>query len=430
MFAFAAAHALKRLNRHSMQFGRAGHRLVPEADSASPLLLYIHIPFCEALCPFCSFHRVLLKQPRADRYFEALRREIRFYHDAGFVFDDVYLGGGTPTVLPDQLERTLELVHRLFPVRRISAETNPDHLDADRLARLRAMGVNRLSVGVQSFDDRLLKAMGRLARYGSGEQIIHRLERAAGVFDTLNVDMIFNQPLQSMASLDRDLEILTGHQLADQVSFYPLMPATTTARTMSREMGPVSLRNERRFYERIVDRMQADYPPATAWCFARRQDAIDEYIVDHEQFIGAGSGSFSYVNGCFFSSSFSVERYIERVNAGFSGVVMGRKLTAREQLRYRFLVSLFGLELDWDQLRRSAPPSLAGPLWKERLLFTLTGSIRKQGTHYRLTRRGMYHWVVLMREFLVGVNNFRDEMRHHIRQEKLLDGVVTTDRCG
>ena len=363
-------------------------------------------------------------------YFDALRKEIRYYKDAGFVFDDVYVGGGTPTVLPEQLERTLTLIRSLFPVKRVSVETNPDHLAAARLEQLRDMGINRLSVGVQSFDDRLLKAMGRFARYGSGEQIIERLDRAAGLFDTLNVDMIFNQPLQTLESLDRDLDILTTHRIADQVSFYPLMPASTTARAMSHEMGRLTLQNERRFYENIVSKMGTVYEPATAWCFSRRKGAMDEYIVDHDEFIGVGSGAFSHVSGCFFSSSFSVERYIERVNAGFSGIVMGRRLSEREQLRYRFLVSLFGLELDWDKLRREAPQSLIAPLWKERVLFTLTGSIRRHGSHYRLTRKGMYHWVVLMREFLVGVNNFRDEMRHHIRQERFVSRKVLLDRCG
>jgi coproporphyrinogen III oxidase-like Fe-S oxidoreductase len=361
---------------------------------------------------------VQLKGPKADRYFAALRREIRACKDAGFVFGDVYVGGGTPTILPDELRETLQLIRTLFPIERISVETNPDHLSSSRLSDLLEMGVNRLSVGVQSFDDQLLKAMGRYDRYGSGADILARLQDASEMFDTLNVDMIFNQPRQTMESLKRDIEILTCNTFADQVSFYPLMPATTTSKAMCKQMGALSFRNERRYYERILAGMQPVYRPATAWCFARKRGLIDEYIVDHEEYVGLGSGAFSYVDGVFYSSSFSIDRYLDRIEHGRSGIVMGRRLSELEQLRYRFLVSLFGLDLDWEQLRSEYTRSFMGPLRKELLFFSLIGAIRKDGTHYHLTEKGMYYWVVLMREFLTGVNNVRDEMRAHIRIER------------
>lgn len=391
-----------------------------------PVLLYVHVPFCEALCPFCSFHRVLLKQPKAKRYFTALRKEICAYKEAGFVFDDVYVGGGTPTVLPDELRKTLQLIQSLFPIKRISVETNPNHLSSQRLSDLIDMGVNRLSVGVQSFDDKLLKAMGRYDRYGGGSEILDRLQHASGIFDTLNVDMIFNQPLQTRESLVRDITILTSNKFADQVSFYPLMPATTTSKAMSKQMGKVSFDNERKYYEQILTHMRPEFEPSTAWCFARKRGLIDEYIVDHEEYIGVGSGAFSYIDGCFYSSSFSIERYIDNVAHGESGIVMGRRLSKLEQLRYRFLVSLFGLDLDWEELCREYPRSGITPLWKERMFFKSIGAIRKSGSHYHLTNRGMYYWVVLMREFLMGVNNFREQMRSHIRAEHILSRARNT----
>jgi len=420
LFEYALVPYLRRLNRRSMRFGPTGENMLPVPNPDRPTLLYVHVPFCEALCPFCSFHRVQLKRPKADRYFAALRREIRACKDAGFVFGDVYVGGGTPTILPDELRETLQLIRTLFPIERISVETNPDHLSSSRLSDLLDMGVNRLSVGVQSFDDQLLKAMGRYDRYGSGTDILARLQDAGEIFDTLNVDMIFNQPLQSMKSLQRDIKILTCNTFADQVSFYPLMPATTTSKAMSKQMGALSFRNERRYYERILAGMQSVYRPATAWCLARKRGLIDEYIVDHEEYVGLGSGAFSYIDGVFYSSSFSIDRYLDRIEHGRSGIVMGRRLSELEQLRYRFLVSLFGLDLDWEQLRSEYPGSFIGPLRKELLFFTLIGAIRKDGVHYHLTEKGMYYWVVLMREFLTGVNNVRDEMRAHIRIERSL----------
>ena len=302
-----------------MSFDPAGANRLPVANRDRRYLLYVHIPFCEALCPFCCFHRVKLKRPQADLYFEALRDEIRAYKDAGFEFVDVYIGGGTPTVIPEQLVETLEFIRSLYAIEQISVETNPNHLASSTIDDLRMAGVNRLSVGVQSFDDRLLKEMGRYENYGGGIEITERLKSAYGTFDTLNVDMIFNQPHQTTDSLDRDIEILMSNEIADQVSFYPIMPAPATTKAMKRTMGTVTFRNERAMYRRILAGLQAKYQPSTAWCFSREHGLVDEYIVDHEEYIGVGSGAFSYIDGNFYSSSFSINRYIETIRSGRSG---------------------------------------------------------------------------------------------------------------
>ena len=410
-----------------MRFDPADNVTLPAANQDRRYLLYVHIPFCEVLCPFCVFHRVKLTQPKADAYFDALRAEIRTYKEIGFEFSDVYVGGGTPTVLPDQLVETLQLIRTSFNIDKISVETNPNHLEPSTCRSLRDAGVNRLSVGVQSFDDRLLKEMGRYEKYGSADEIIQRLESVYGTVDTLNVDMIFNQPHQSMDSLQRDIDVLRQHDIADQVSFYPIMPGATESKAMRKTMGKVTLRNERAMYRRIIAGLAPEYRPSTAWCFSRSRELVDEYIVDHDEYVGVGSGAFSYVNGCFFSSSFSISRYVQSIDSGRTGIVLGRRLSDKEQLRYRFLVGLFGLRLDWGAIGHDHPSPWPGSLWKERLFFLLLGSIQKDGDNYRLTKRGMYHWVVMMREFLTGADNFRNEMRAHIGAERELKKSYARD---
>ena len=144
--------------------------LVPPPPDSGSGCLYLHIPFCPALCPFCSFHRVQHHHGLAQRYFHSLREEVRRYHEAGFGFSSAYFGGGTPTTEPAELVETIQLVRRLFGVRDISVETNPKDLVPEILFPLRDAGVTRLSVGVQSFDDRLLKDMERFDKYGSGAE--------------------------------------------------------------------------------------------------------------------------------------------------------------------------------------------------------------------------------------------------------------------
>ncbi|MHB8203135.1 MAG: radical SAM protein, partial [Desulfomonilaceae bacterium] len=164
----------------------------PEDDAS--YLIYIHVPFCEELCPYCSFNRYIFEKDLAEQYFRALNLEIQMYKDMGFDFKSVYVGGGTPTVMPREISSLLTGLRKNFGVEEVSLETNPNHLTDEIVQVLVDSGVNRLSVGVQSFDDYMLKQMSRYHKYGSGNEIKDRLSRVLGRLDTLNVDMIFNFP--------------------------------------------------------------------------------------------------------------------------------------------------------------------------------------------------------------------------------------------
>ncbi|HXQ63993.1 MAG TPA: radical SAM protein, partial [Steroidobacteraceae bacterium] len=146
------AAAFRREARRSMRL--AAGRGMPEPP-AQPVFLYLHVPFCEVLCPFCTFHRVRYESGKARAYFAALRGEIRLFHARGFRFSGVYVGGGTPTVEPGELVETLDLIAGFGHLDEVSVETNPGDLVPGVLDRLVAAGVRRLSVGVQSFDDGL-----------------------------------------------------------------------------------------------------------------------------------------------------------------------------------------------------------------------------------------------------------------------------------
>jgi menaquinone C8-methyltransferase len=390
---------------------------LPEAGPARPEVLYIHIPFCESLCPFCSFHRVLLNRDRAKTYFRALRDEIRCVAERGYQPSVVYVGGGTPTTLTDDLCETLALVRSLFPVQQVSTETNPNHLREDVFGALKQAGVNRVSVGVQSFDDRLLRAMGRYDSYGSGEQIAQRLFEAGGHFDTLNADMIFNLPMQTAQSLQQDVRILRDTVGIDQVSWYPLMTSRRTDSAMRHTMGAYSLENEQPFYDLIRQAMGDSYLLSSVWCLSRKQGLVDEYITADTDYIGVGSGSFSYLNGVMYANTFSLRRYARLVDERGSAITALRRLSLRDQALYDMVMTLFGLNMDVDKLERKYRGRMHRLLWKEMLLLRLTGSVHTGGGRMWLTRRGQYLWVIAMREFFTGINNFRDQMRHQVQAE-------------
>ena len=398
--------------RSVLRFGSVEEHPVPPRAAADTkdYLLYVHIPFCETLCPYCSFHRYSFDESRARPYFDALMAELAMYKNLGYDFKGMYIGGGTPTISLDDLTRVLDYCRAHFSIREISVETNPNHLTDRHLRALKDSGVNRLSVGVQSFDDKILKAIGRFEKYGSGADIQKKLHDARGIFDTLNVDLIFNMPLQDDASLRTDLDILDS-LLPDQVTFYPLMTAPSVEAALRSTLGAVDFRKEKRFYFTILERMRKNYTGSTAWCFSRKKSMIDEYIIAYDQYIGAGSGSFGYFNDCIYITSFSLEEYIAKINKGELPITRVKKFTPRENRYYFFLMKLFGLELDKAAFQKAFGRPYTRELFFETLLLRLARAIRETGQTIQLTDRGRYYWVMAMREFFIAVDTMRDACR-------------------
>jgi coproporphyrinogen III oxidase-like Fe-S oxidoreductase len=360
----------------------------------------------------------MFKKDSTEQYFESLRREIEIVTDAGFHFDELYVGGGTPTVLPNELMNTILFARERHTIEKTSVETNPDDLANENVLALRDAGVNRLSVGVQSFDDTLLHEMQRFEKYGSGAEIRDRLRKTEGLFDTINVDMIFNFPHQTEAMLCRDLDILIDDISVDQVSFYPLMTVGSTRKKMSQTVGNVDYSREKGFYQIIADRMlTAGYVRSSAWCFSRARALIDEYIVDRDQYVGLGSGSFSYLQGSLFASTFSINHYISLVANGTTGTVLRRRMTDREQKRYYLMMRLFGGMLDTLEAESRFNGRFCRSLAVELAALHAYGAIKSSEEKIVLTERGYYLWVVMMREFFTGVNSLRDQMRHNIAKE-------------
>lgn len=394
----------------SLKFEGGSTPDLPVCKDKKPRLLYLHIPFCEELCPYCSFHRIKFEEPLTGKYFQALRREIKIYHEKGYAFEGVYVGGGTPTVLIDELAATLDLARELFPIKDISVETNPNHLTAKNFEILQKCRVKRLSVGVQTFNDDLLKRIGRYERYGSGEIIAEKLKNSQGFFDTLNTDMIFNFPGQTLQMLEEDLAILLKLN-TEQVTFYPLMISEITRDTMGKTMGVVDFSGEQKFYELIVRRLEKNYNFSSAWCFSRKETLIDEYVVDFEEYAGLGSGAIGYLYGTCYSNTFDIPKYIASLEKDQLPLQASRHFNLHDQMSYDFLMKLFSTKLDITAMQKKYDGKFLKTMWKEIAAFEIVRAFRYFPPHLHLTPRGRYLWVIMMREFFIAVNNFRDYCR-------------------
>ncbi len=373
--------------------------------------LYIHIPFCKTLCPYCCFNRYLFKEDTVRQYFYDLCRELEIYTRMGFRFNDFYFGGGTPTVLMDELANLIACLRSEFDVKLISMETTPRELTLESIQQLQDMGVNRLSVGVQSFDNTLLKAMGRTLF--KGEDSIEKLSLVQGKFDTVNLDLMFNFPTQTEHQFHNDISIFRELGI-DQVTFYPLMPSPHKRDALAQRFRRVDTSAEKRFYDIILDEvMDAGYRPATCWCFSRGDRMIDEYIIDYDDYIGIGAGSVGFLGGDFLVNSFSLEGYHNLVEQGRLPLVRMRSLSESEHFRYYMLTHLFGMKLDKAAFRQRFGSEAGSRLLWELLFFKATGTVTEGEGTVITTRRGMYAVGTMMKEFFAGLNALREYCIEH-----------------
>jgi coproporphyrinogen III oxidase-like Fe-S oxidoreductase len=397
----------------ALKFAAGDPPVLPLCDDDKQRLLYLHIPFCEELCPYCSFHRILFSEELTRKYFRALRSEIRLYKEKGYKFTGIYVGGGTPTVLIDELADTLRYARESFPVREISVETNPNHLTPPNIVILQQAGVNRLSVGVQTFNDELLKKIGRYTKYGSGETIAERLRKIQGCFDTVNADMIFNFPTQTAALLNADIDILLNLKM-EQITFYPLMVSTITQSLMDEKIGSVNFSREKKLFNIIIRRLQQNYDSSSAWCFSRKKNdrsLIDEYVVDYDEYAGLGSGAIGYLQSICYANTFDINRYIASLDQEELPLMASRRFDRRDQIGYDFLMKLFSTKMNVADLEKKYEGKFLKSLWKEMAAFVLAGAFRYFPPNLYLTPRGRYYWVIMMREFFIAVNNFREFCR-------------------
>jgi len=148
---------------------------------------------------------------------------------------------------------------------------------------------------------------------------------------------------------------------------------------------------------------------------ATRAPVIDEYVVNYEEYAGLGSGSIGYLGGSAYANTFDIQTYINDVNQGKVPLAAKKEFSMKERMRYDFLMKLFGLTLDLNQVSIKHGKSAYRYLWPEILFFSLVGGITKEGSTLHLTQKGQYYWVLMMREFFIGVNNFRDYCRAQLK---------------
>ena len=365
--------------------------------------LYLHIPFCQAICSYCNFNRGLFEAGLKQRYVDALAREIRESGD-GRPVDTVFFGGGTPSLLdPDEVGRLLAACREAYDVAadvEITLELNPESGPRDRVEGFLAAGVNRFSVGVQSFDDEELRRLGRVHSAAAARQVLADA-RAAGVRN-LSLDLMCWLPGQSMASwrrtVDRASETGPDHLSVYLLELYPNAPlreAMARAPAGAAGMAWVQSTDDEAaemYLEGLAALDEARYEQYEISNVARPgfQARHNLKYWRGESWRGFGCGAHSTDRGRRWRNVASTADYVARLDEGRSPAVDVVRLSPAEQVEEALFTGLrlsAGIDRRAFHARHGVDP---WPPYAERLKpFVEEGFMWQHDGKFGLTRRGM-----------------------------------------
>jgi oxygen-independent coproporphyrinogen-3 oxidase len=373
--------------------------------------LYVHVPFCSAICNYCNFNRGLFDSGLKARYVEAVAAEIERAGSAGSpgrkeAADTIYFGGGTPSLLePGEIDRIVGACRRSFEVSdaaEITLEANPESVTKARLGGFRTSGINRLSFGVQSFRD---EELGRLSRLHTAARArdAYAEAREAG-FENISLDLMMWLPGQRidewLDSVDAAIELAPEHLSLYLLEVYPNAPLKEHMARSRWSQAPDD--DAAAMYVEAMDRLEAagleQYEISNVARRGRRSRHNLKYWTDGE-WLGFGPGAHSTRDGVRWKNVSSTEEYVGRVGSRQATAVEERRLSGAERLGDALFTGLrltegieeeeiahrYGVDV-WNRYGRELEPFLAA------------GVLTRAAGRLSLTRRGMLvaHEVMLV----------------------------------
>ncbi|WP_271396484.1 radical SAM family heme chaperone HemW [Salinicoccus roseus] len=305
--------------------------------------LYIHIPFCNRICTYCDFNKVLIKNQPVDDYLDALIREIEMIGEDRM--KTIFVGGGTPTALTEaQLARLLEVVTAKFNVTdEFTFEANPDELTPGKLDVLKSYGVNRISLGVQTFNEDLLKVLGRSHGYDDIFNAINHMEKIG--LDNYSLDLMYNLPGETMEDIEDSLRHIERLK-PKHISWYSLIIEPHTVfynqiRKGRMQVDDDSAEGEKYFH--IIEALaERGYPQYEISNFSTPQyeSAHNKTYWLNAPYYGTGAGSHGYVGGTRYYNIKPVNHYIQSMKETGSVVKETLPLDEKAQMEEEMFLGL------------------------------------------------------------------------------------------
>ena len=311
---------------------------------AKPSSAYVHIPFCTQICYYCDFSKVFIKNQPVDAYLEHLIQETRSYEIGKL--RTLYIGGGTPTALSAQqlayLLTELPKVMDLSEVEEFTIEANPGDLDPDKIAVLKDSQVNRVSLGVQTFDNKMLKKIGRSHQEQDIYDNIRHLKQAG--FDNISIDLIYALPGQTMEQVKENVAKAIDLDIP-HMSLYSLILENHTVFMNRMRRGKLPLPKEEleaEMFEYIIEELEkAGFEHYEISNFSKPGFESRHNLVywDNAEYYGLGAGASGYVDGIRYKNHGPIRHYLEAVEAGKARITE-EHLTLEEKMEEELFLGL------------------------------------------------------------------------------------------
>ena len=360
-----------------------------------PTSAYVHIPFCTQICYYCDFSKVFIKNQPVDSYLEHLLEEFRSYDIQKL--RTLYIGGGTPTALSaPQLEVLLDGLTKnldLSVLEELTIEANPGDLDAEKIAVLKNSAVNRVSLGVQTFDDKMLKKIGRSHLEKDIYENIDRLKLAG--FDNISIDLIYALPGQTMEQVKENVAKAIGLDIP-HMSLYSLILENHTVFMNRMRRGKLPLPKEEleaEMFEYIIAELErAGFEHYEISNFSKPSFESRHNLMywDNAEYYGIGAGASGYVNGVRYKNHGPIRHYLGAVEEG-NARITEEHLSQKEQMEEEMFLGLrkkSGVSMTrFEEKFGRSFEGFYGEIVRDLLQ---QGLMQIEGDRVRMTKRGLF----------------------------------------
>ena len=360
-----------------------------------PTSAYVHIPFCTQICYYCDFSKVFIKNQPVDSYLEHLLEEFQSYDIQKL--RTLYIGGGTPTALSaSQLEVLLKGLTKnldLSALEELTIEANPGDLDADKIAVLKNSAVNRVSLGVQTFDDKMLKKIGRSHLEKDIYENIDRLKLAG--FDNISIDLIYALPGQTMEQVKENVAKAIGLDIP-HMSLYSLILENHTVFMNRMRRGKLPLPKEEleaEMFEYIIaelERAGFEHYEISNFSKSGFESRHNLMYWDNVEYYGIGAGASGYVNGIRYKNHGPIRHYLSAVEEG-NARITEEHLSQKEQMEEEMFLGLrkkSGVSMArFEEKFGRSFDELYGEVVRD---LVQQGLMQIEGDRVRMTKRGLF----------------------------------------
>ena len=369
--------------------------------------LYIHIPFCISKCIYCDFNSIVIKAQMVDEYLKAIEQELQSTTEK-YSFETVFIGGGTPTVLNEtQLDRLLSMISKHVDVPNLeeyTIEVNPGTLSDEKAIIMKNSHVDRVSIGIQSFSDRYLKLLGRIHSANEAKDIFINL-RGKG-FNNISIDLIYGYPDQTLNEWKKDLreccELDPEHISAYCLTYEQGTPIVEM--TDSGTLKKLSEEEELKMYEFTNDFLcDKGYNHYEISNFAREDKECRHNTVywENREYIGIGTGAFSYVNGERYCNIRNVKEYVSSVKSKKKLICFSEKLPQKQRASEILIMALrMTSGISKKEFIQRSGFDLNELFEKQLNNLTQAGLINFDDERVKLTRKGLSVADSVMMEFV------------------------------